>query len=106
MALRFDGTLKKWNAERGFGFIVAEQGGQELFVHISAFPRDGRLPAVGEPLSFDIEPEHDGRKRAVRVRSAMPRSILPACMTPQPVLRISGQQCRRTRMDPQRLAFT
>ena len=68
MALRFDGALKKWNAERGFGFIVADQGGQELFVHISAFPRDGRTPAVGEPLSFEIAPDRDGRKRAVHVR--------------------------------------
>ena len=67
MSMRFDGTLKKWNAERGFGFIVADQGGPELFVHISAFPRDGRLPAVGEPLSFEVEPDRDGKKCAVRI---------------------------------------
>ena len=42
MTSRFDGTLKKWNADRGMGFVVAEQGGEELFVHVSAFPRDGR----------------------------------------------------------------
>jgi cold shock CspA family protein len=40
-ATRFNGTLKKWNAERGFGFVVSEQGGQELFLHVSAMPRDG-----------------------------------------------------------------
>ncbi len=39
--MRFNGRLKKWNAERGFGFVVADQGEQELFVHASAFPRDG-----------------------------------------------------------------
>lgn len=65
---RFNGTLKKWNAERGFGFVVAEPGNQELFVHVSAFPRDGRQPIVGEPLSFEMELGSDGRKRAVRVR--------------------------------------
>lgn len=81
MALRFDGALKKWNAERGFGFIVADQGGQELFVHISAFPRDGRVPAVGEPLSFEIEPDHDGRKRAVRVRRPGAAQPSPAYTT-------------------------
>lgn len=65
--MRFDGTLRKWNAERGFGFIAADQGGQELFVHISAFPRDGRQPAEGEALSFEVEPDRNGKKQAVRV---------------------------------------
>src|SRR6185312_15269014 len=81
MALRFDGALKKWNAERGFGFIVADQGAQELFVHISAFPRDGRLPAVGELLSFEIEPDRDGRKRAVHVRRQSAAQPSPAYTT-------------------------
>jgi len=67
-ASRFNGTLKKWNADRGFGFVVADHGEQELFVHVSAFPRDGRPPTVGEPLSFEMELDKDGRKRAVRVR--------------------------------------
>lgn len=65
---RFNGTLKKWNAERGFGFVVAENGDLELFVHVSAFPRDGHQPVVGEPLSFEIQLGKDGRKRAVQVR--------------------------------------
>jgi cold shock CspA family protein len=65
---RFNGTLKKWNAQRGFGFVVAERGGQELFVHVSALPRDGWIPVIGEPLSFEIEVDKEGRKRAVRVR--------------------------------------
>jgi cold shock CspA family protein len=75
---RFNGTLKKWNDERGFGFLVAEHGGQELFVHVSAFPRGGRPPMVGEALSFEVEPDKDGRKRAVRVRrpgDAEPRQV-------------------------------
>ncbi len=66
--MRYDGSLKKWNAERGFGFILADDGGQELFAHISAFPRDGQLPIVGERLSFEVEPDRDGKKRAVRVQ--------------------------------------
>ena len=67
-ASRFNGKLTKWNAERGFGFVVADHGDQELFVHLSAFPRDGRPPAIGEPLSFEMELDKEGRKRAVRVR--------------------------------------
>lgn len=66
--MRFDGTLKKWNADRGLGFVVADQGGEELFVHVSAFPRDGRVPAEGEVLSFEVETGRDGKKCAVRVQ--------------------------------------
>ena len=68
MAVRYEGRLKKWNAERGFGFIVAADGGAELFVHISAFARNGLPPAVDEALSFEVEPDRDGKKRAVRAR--------------------------------------
>jgi cold shock CspA family protein len=64
---RYGGKLKKWNAERGFGFIVADDGGQDIFVHISAFARDGRQPAEGDVLTFEIEPDRNGKRSAVRV---------------------------------------
>ena len=51
--MRIDGTLKTWHDDRGFGFIAPAQGGQEVFVHVSAFPRDGKRPMVGETLSFE-----------------------------------------------------
>jgi cold shock CspA family protein len=65
--MRFEGTLKSWNEDRGFGFIEPAQGGQEIFVHISAFPRDGSSPKIGERLSFGIDHNHDGKKRAANV---------------------------------------
>ncbi len=65
--MRFDGTLAKWNDDRGFGFIVPAQGGQEIFVHISSFPRDGRRPQLHEALSFELELNQKEQKRAVRV---------------------------------------
>jgi cold shock CspA family protein len=91
VASRFNGKLTKWNAERGFGFLMADHGDQELFVHVSAFPRDGRPPAIGEPLSFEMELDKEGRKRAVRVRRpgvassrapqlAGSRSLVPAAV--------------------------
>jgi cold shock CspA family protein len=67
-ARRYEGKLKKWHTERGFGFIVAADGGQDIFVHISAFARDGRMPLDGEVLTFEIEPDRNGRRSAVRVR--------------------------------------
>jgi cold shock CspA family protein len=64
---RFEGQLVMWNGERGFGAIVPRQGGQELFVHVSAFPRDGAPPAVNELISFEVVSDGEGRKRAARV---------------------------------------
>lgn len=85
-ASRFNGTLKKWNAERGFGFVVADHGEQELFVHVTAFPRDGQSPVIGEPLSFEMELDKAGRKRAVRVRRPGSReSIAPRSQPSEPV---------------------
>lgn len=71
---RFSGKLKKWHAERGFGFIVADDGGQDVFVHISAFARDGRQPTEGEVLTFQVEPDGQGKRKAVRVRRAGDRA--------------------------------
>jgi cold shock CspA family protein len=65
---RYEGKLKKWNAERGFGFIVAADGGQDIFVHISAFVRDDRVPTEGEALTFEVGPDRNGKRSAVRVR--------------------------------------
>jgi cold shock CspA family protein len=62
--MRIEGTLAKWNDDRGFGFITPTQGGPEVFVHISAFPRDGHRPKLGERVTFEIEIDKDGKKRA------------------------------------------
>ncbi len=77
--MRFDGTLKSRNAERGFGFITPRTGGQDIFIHISAFPRDGRTPREGEVLSFEVESTPEGKKRAIRVQrpGAAPASQAP-----------------------------
>ncbi len=61
--MRIEGTLTKWNDERGFGFITPIQGGSEIFVHISVFPRGGQRPSVGEHVTFEIETKV-GKKKA------------------------------------------
>jgi cold shock CspA family protein len=63
-AMRIDGRLAKWNEDRGFGFIRPASGGPEVFIHVSAFPKDGCRPVVGERLSFEIEIDRSGKKRA------------------------------------------
>jgi len=62
--VRLEGRLTQWNDDRGFGFIVPAQGGPEVFVHISAFPRDGRRPMLGEAVSFEIGIDKDRRRQA------------------------------------------
>ncbi|MGN6154021.1 MAG: cold shock domain-containing protein [Lysobacteraceae bacterium] len=61
--MRTQGTLVKWNDDRGFGFARTRESGVEVFVHISEFPRSGRRPQMGDPLSFEIRTGHDGRKQ-------------------------------------------
>ncbi len=73
--MRFDGKLEKWNDDRGFGFIMPTRGGDSVFVHISAFPRDSGRPKVGEPLSFEVEPAGDGKRRAVNVQRPGQRPV-------------------------------
>lgn len=65
--MRFEGTLTQWNDDRGFGFITPTPAGQDVFVHVSAFARDGQRPQLHEALSFEIALNKDGKKQAVAV---------------------------------------
>lgn len=80
--MRFTGTLKSWNDERGFGFIEPDQGGQELFVHIKAFPSGTGRPALGQRLSFRVESVQGGKKRATEVQ--FPPLTRKAALTRRP----------------------
>lgn len=79
--MRFQGTLKTWDEARGFGFIVPDQGGDEIFVHVkSIVNREGR-PPVGLRLSFEVELGPRGKKRAknaMPVRYVGPIGVRPA----------------------------
>lgn len=66
--MRSHGTLVKWNDERGFGFISMGASGEEIFVHVSAFPRDGQRPSIGELVSFDVVSGADGKRKAAKVQ--------------------------------------
>lgn len=86
--MRFTGTLITWNDERGYGFIEPTLGGQEIFVHIKSFPTGSRRPSVGQELTFEVEVEQSGKKRAklvqypARARAARPaREVIPASWT-------------------------
>lgn len=81
--MRFDGILTSWNDERGFGFIAPTQGGQEIFVHIKAFRGVRERPQVNQRVSFQVELNPQGKKRAFNVEVVRPRrSTLPAPRRP------------------------
>ena len=50
------GTVKWFNSQKGFGFIQPEQGGTDVFVHISAVERAGLASLhEGQKISFEVE---------------------------------------------------
>jgi CspA family cold shock protein len=56
------GTVKFFNTERGYGFIKPDDGGRDVFVHITAVERAGlKSLNEGQRISFDIEPDKKGK---------------------------------------------
>jgi uncharacterized membrane protein YsdA (DUF1294 family)/cold shock CspA family protein len=68
--MRFDGTLKSWNDERGLGLLAADQGGQDIVVQLDALVPIAAKPRVGQRFSFEVEPAVGGIKRAKNVAQA------------------------------------
>ncbi len=64
------GTVKWFNAEKGFGFIAREEGGDDVFVHFSAIEGEGyRSLEEGQRVQFDVGPGKKGEE-ARNVRPA------------------------------------
>lgn len=63
------GTVKWFNAQKGFGFIQPDSGGKDVFVHISAVERAG-LPGLqeGQKISYEIQVER-GKESAGNLKA-------------------------------------
>jgi len=63
------GTVKWFNAEKGYGFISNDDGGEDVFVHFSAIQSDGyKSLSEGQKVSYDTETDaRNGKLRAANV---------------------------------------
>ena len=66
-----NGTVKWFNATKGFGFIAPESGTKDVFVHIAAVERAGLTGLNdGQAVTFDIERDRNGRESASNLQLA------------------------------------
>ena len=66
-----NGTVKWFNASKGFGFIAPATGGKDVFVHISAVERSGLTGlADDQKVTYDVEAGRDGRESATNLALA------------------------------------
>ena len=63
------GTVKWFNMQKGYGFIAPDDGGPDVFVHISAVLGAG-LPELrdGQTVEFEVEPARNGKTAATNLK--------------------------------------
>ena len=65
------GTVKFFNADKGFGFIAPENGGPDAFVHISAVERAGMVTLnQNQRVTYELEEDRRGKMAAVNLQAA------------------------------------
>ena len=65
------GTVKFFNADKGYGFIAPENGGNDAFVHISAVERAGlHTLEKDQRISYELENDNRGKASAVNLQAA------------------------------------
>ena len=66
------GTVKWFNEQKGYGFIQPDDGGKDVFVHISAVERSGmRGLAEGQKVAYELQADRrTGKESAANLKSA------------------------------------
>jgi CspA family cold shock protein len=65
------GTVKFFNADKGYGFIAPEGGGNDAFVHISAVQAAGMMTLDRDQrVSYELETDRRGKTSAVNIQAA------------------------------------
>lgn len=80
--MRLQGRLTDWDDKRGFGYLTPTGGGERVWMHISACQLGSQRPADGMLLTYQVQTERNGRRRAVAAkparRHARPRNSVHA----------------------------
>mgnify|MGYP001199477636 FL=1 len=64
-----NGTVKWFNTTKGYGFIATDDGGKDVFVHISALEQSGLTGlADNQKISFELQEGRDGRQMASELK--------------------------------------
>ncbi|CAM3603429.1 cold shock and DUF1294 domain-containing protein [Parendozoicomonas haliclonae] len=66
--MKVEGTLRRWDEDKGFGFIRPNGGNRDVFVHIKSCQSKLNAEHVGETVSFGIGKDKEGRVCAIDVR--------------------------------------
>ena len=65
------GTVKFFNADKGYGFIAPDNGGTDAFVHISAVERAGMVTLnQNQRVQYELEEDRRGKMAAVNLQAA------------------------------------
>jgi cold shock protein len=65
------GTVKFFNADKGYGFIAPDTGGNDAFVHISAVERAGMITLQqNQRVSYELEQDRRGKMAAINLQAA------------------------------------
>ena len=62
------GVLKTWKEDRGFGFIKPDDGGKDIFIHISALKGVSRRPITGDVIYYQIAKDNRGKYKAINAQ--------------------------------------
>jgi CspA family cold shock protein len=81
MGLKYTGKVKWFNENKGYGFILQDDGGRDIFVHYSEIQEEGyRTLAEGETVEFELmeSPKGPQAKTVIRNGKAAPAAPPPA----------------------------
>jgi cold shock CspA family protein len=62
------GVLKTWKEDRGFGFIKPDDGGKDIFIHISALSSESRRPTTGDIIHYQVGKDNRGKFKAINAQ--------------------------------------
>jgi CspA family cold shock protein len=62
------GVLKTWKEDRGFGFIKPDDGGKDIFIHISSLNGVSRRPTTGDVIYYQVAKDNRGKYKAINAQ--------------------------------------